>query len=145
MSYLFVSRLYDSCFATFHTTRESLQREIALIEKEHQYADPGFKLDFIDPKALNDECGLAAYPHGTAIVVRFDSAFMGGKSTERPTIGWPRTGIPHIHASMPEFELKLDKKSIAAPLIYEVEKSVEEETAQDGDDTYISPFSGEEL
>ena len=39
MTYLFVSRLYDSSFATYHSSFGDLEREVALIEKEHQYVN----------------------------------------------------------------------------------------------------------
>jgi hypothetical protein len=122
--YLFVSRLYDSSFATYHSSHEDLAREVLLIEEEHQHADPGFKLNFIDPRALDQECGLAAYPHGTAIVVNFINSLDGTSlpgSKPKPTIEWP---TPELASDSMEQGIYVG--------------DVESET-------YVSPFSGKQV
>jgi hypothetical protein len=104
-----------------------LENEVRLIEEEHQHADPEFKLNFIDPKALDQECGLAAYPHGTAIVVNFTN-FLDGTSlpgskpktftyVPAPTIEWP----------------KLESETLEGIYI------------GDEAETYVSPFSGKKV
>ena len=64
MKYLFITRIYDDTYATYHDNFESLQREKALLEKE-----TGVKIQLLDPAALHNECCLSDYKIGTGFAI----------------------------------------------------------------------------
>ena len=66
--YLLVIKLLDSVFITNHTSLKSLEREISLVEKDHN-----IRLNYIDYRQFEEECCFSEYPEASAvrIPVRF--------------------------------------------------------------------------
>ncbi len=62
--YLLVIKLLGSVFITNHTSLESLEREIFLVQR-----DNSIKLKYIDYLQFEEECCFSEYPEASAVKI----------------------------------------------------------------------------